>query len=43
MVPYEKFSIRVSRHNLHRLFDIIEAVTPEQLAELQQGVADYHQ
>ncbi|KAG2426678.1 hypothetical protein HXX76_012988 [Chlamydomonas incerta] len=43
VVPYEKFSIRISRHNLHRLFDIIDAVTPEQLADLQQGVADYHQ
>lgn len=42
LVPYEKFSVRINRHNLHRLWDILDAITPDQLAELQQGVADYH-
>ncbi|GIL58226.1 hypothetical protein Vafri_13293, partial [Volvox africanus] len=42
VLPYEKFAIRINRHNLHRLFDVLEAITPEQLAELQQGLADYH-
>ncbi|KXZ45471.1 hypothetical protein GPECTOR_54g212 [Gonium pectorale] len=42
LLPYEKFSVRVTRHNLHRLFDLLEAITPEQLADLQQGLADYH-
>ncbi|GFR41595.1 hypothetical protein Agub_g2319 [Astrephomene gubernaculifera] len=42
VVPYEKFAVRINRHNLHRLFDLLDAVTPEQLEELQQGLADYH-
>ncbi|GLI65728.1 hypothetical protein VaNZ11_009332 [Volvox africanus] len=42
VLPYEKFAVRINRHNLHRLFDILDAITPEQLAELQQGLADHH-
>lgn len=42
VLPYHKFSVRVSRHNLHRLLDILEAVTPEQLRSLQEGVARHH-
>ncbi|KAG2500342.1 hypothetical protein HYH03_001917 [Edaphochlamys debaryana] len=43
LLPYEKFTVRVSRHNLHRLLDILEAITPQRLKELQQGMADYYQ
>ncbi|EFJ41400.1 acetylglucosaminyltransferase [Volvox carteri f. nagariensis] len=42
LLPYEKFSVRINRHNLHRLFDLLDAVTPEQLKDLQKGLADYH-
>ncbi|KXZ50252.1 hypothetical protein GPECTOR_17g890 [Gonium pectorale] len=42
VLPYERFSVRVSRHNLHRLLDLIESITPEQLAKLQDGLAEYY-
>ena len=42
MLPYEKFSIRVSRHNLYRLFEILDSITAEELASLQAGLAHWH-
>ncbi|KAG2453114.1 hypothetical protein HYH02_002445 [Chlamydomonas schloesseri] len=42
VLPYEKFSVRVSRHNLYRLFDILDSITPEELASLQAGLAQWH-
>ncbi|PNH00896.1 putative glycosyltransferase, partial [Tetrabaena socialis] len=42
LVPYEQFSVRINRHNLHRIFDLLEAITPEQLEDLQQGLAKWH-
>ncbi|PNW87153.1 hypothetical protein CHLRE_02g111150v5 [Chlamydomonas reinhardtii] len=42
VLPYEQFSIRVSRHNMYRLLDYLESITPQQLARLQDGVAQWH-
>ncbi len=42
VLPYEKFSIRISRHNLYRMMDYLESITPQQLAKLQDGVAEWH-
>lgn len=39
MLPYEDFSLRVSRHDLHKLVDILDDVTPDQLAHLQVGAS----
>ncbi|KAG2488188.1 hypothetical protein HYH03_013182, partial [Edaphochlamys debaryana] len=35
VLPYEEFSIRISRPDLHRIVEILDLVTPEQLAKLQ--------
>ncbi len=40
ILPYETFSVRINRHNMHRLFDLLDAISPEQVAEMQQGLAD---
>lgn len=42
LLPYERFSLRLNRHNLHRLLDVLDGVTPEQLGRLQQGLAEVH-
>ncbi|KXZ54166.1 hypothetical protein GPECTOR_5g263 [Gonium pectorale] len=42
VLPYERFSIRLSRHNLHRLLEVLEAVGPERLRGLQEGLAEVH-
>ncbi|PNH07623.1 hypothetical protein TSOC_005904 [Tetrabaena socialis] len=42
VLPYERFSVRVSRHNLHRLLEVLDAITPEQLRRLQDGMAEQH-
>ncbi|KAG2493459.1 hypothetical protein HYH03_008276 [Edaphochlamys debaryana] len=42
VLPYEEFSLRVSRQDLHKIVDIVDAVTPEQLARLQTGVDRWH-
>ncbi|KAG2499622.1 hypothetical protein HYH03_002561 [Edaphochlamys debaryana] len=42
VLPYEEFSVRISRHNLHRLLDLLEAITPDQLATLQDGLARHY-
>lgn len=31
VLPYEEFSLRVSRHDLHRIVEIIDDVTPQQV------------
>lgn len=35
VVPFEDFSVRLSRHDLHRLVDHLDDITPQQLARLQ--------
>ncbi|GFR49811.1 hypothetical protein Agub_g11751 [Astrephomene gubernaculifera] len=42
VLPYERFSLRVSRHNLHLLLELLESVTPQQLERLQDGLAEVH-
>lgn len=39
LIDYSQFSIRVGEHELHKLVDILLAVTPERLAQLQAGLA----
>ncbi|KAG2488197.1 hypothetical protein HYH03_013191 [Edaphochlamys debaryana] len=41
VIPYEEFSIRISRADLHRIVEILDVVTPEQLIKLQEGVAKW--
>ncbi|KAG2488194.1 hypothetical protein HYH03_013188 [Edaphochlamys debaryana] len=42
VLPYEEFSIRISRTDLHRIVEILDLVTPEQLIKLQEGVAKWN-
>ncbi|GFR49822.1 hypothetical protein Agub_g11762 [Astrephomene gubernaculifera] len=42
VVPFEDFSIRISRHDLHLLVELLDMVTPQQLERLQAGVERYH-
>ena len=42
VLPFEEFSIRISRHDFHQLVEILDDVTPEQLAMLQAGVDRWH-
>ncbi|KAG2485164.1 hypothetical protein HYH03_016054 [Edaphochlamys debaryana] len=42
VLPYEEFSIRISRAELHGLVNILDDVTPEQLKKLQDGVTRWH-
>ncbi|KAG2488215.1 hypothetical protein HYH03_013209 [Edaphochlamys debaryana] len=42
VIPYEEFSIRIPRANLHRIVELLDLVTPEQLIKLQEGVAKWH-
>ncbi len=35
VLPYEEFSLRVPRSELHRIVDILDDVTPQQLEQLQ--------
>ncbi|KAG2485167.1 hypothetical protein HYH03_016057 [Edaphochlamys debaryana] len=42
VLPYEEFSIRISRAELHDLVNILDDVTPEQLKKLQAGVDKWH-
>ncbi|KAG2488196.1 hypothetical protein HYH03_013190 [Edaphochlamys debaryana] len=41
VLPYEEFSIRIPRADLHRIVEILDLVTPEQLIKLQEGVAKW--
>ncbi|KAG2493501.1 hypothetical protein HYH03_008317 [Edaphochlamys debaryana] len=41
VLPYDDFSIRMSRHDLHRIVEILDLVTPEELLRLQEGVAKW--
>ncbi|GIL91001.1 hypothetical protein Vretimale_17051 [Volvox reticuliferus] len=42
VLPYDEFSVRISRRNLHRLPQILDAITSEQLATLQKGLTRWH-
>ncbi|GFR40151.1 hypothetical protein Agub_g707, partial [Astrephomene gubernaculifera] len=42
VVPFEDFSLRISRHDLHQLVDLLDMITPQQLERLQAGVENYH-
>ncbi|KAG2454703.1 hypothetical protein HYH02_000540 [Chlamydomonas schloesseri] len=42
VVPYEEFAVVVPRAQLHRLPQLLDAVTPEQLARLQAGLVTWH-
>ncbi|KAG2488191.1 hypothetical protein HYH03_013185 [Edaphochlamys debaryana] len=41
VLPYEEFAIRISRPDLHRIVEILDLVTPEDLVQLQDGVAKW--
>ncbi|PNW87479.1 hypothetical protein CHLRE_02g144050v5 [Chlamydomonas reinhardtii] len=42
VVPFPEFSIRVGRHDLHRLVELLDDVAPQELEELQAGIERYH-
>ncbi|GFR49821.1 hypothetical protein Agub_g11761 [Astrephomene gubernaculifera] len=42
VVPFEDFSIRISRHDLHMLVELLDMVTPQQLERLQAGLEKHH-
>ena len=35
VLPFEEFSVRVGRAEVHRLVDLLDQITPEQLKRLQ--------
>ncbi|KAG2485165.1 hypothetical protein HYH03_016055 [Edaphochlamys debaryana] len=42
VLPYEDFSVRISRANLHKIVEILDDIRPEQLKKLQEGVDKWH-
>ncbi|PNW87478.1 hypothetical protein CHLRE_02g144100v5 [Chlamydomonas reinhardtii] len=42
ILPFEEFSIRIGRNELHQLVDILDDVSPQQLDSLQAGIERYH-
>ncbi|KAG2485163.1 hypothetical protein HYH03_016053 [Edaphochlamys debaryana] len=42
VLPYEDFSIRISRSELHDIVDILDDVTSEELDRLRAGVEKWH-
>jgi hypothetical protein len=41
VLPYNKFSIRVTRKRIHYLQELLAAITDEEYLELRRGVAKY--
>jgi hypothetical protein len=39
LIDYSRFSIRLGEHELHKLVEVLTAVTPGRLAQLQEGLA----
>jgi hypothetical protein len=42
LVPYMKFSVRVSKADISRLDAILNAIPEAEIAELQRGLIKYH-